>query len=204
MAVPREILVTEFAAHRGLEAVCRDEAIMTKHDARGVPVSSSAQPAIMASMLERLDLCEGQRVLEIGAGTGYNAALIAEIVGPQGRVISVELDPELAKRSRSVLRRAGYRARVVVGDGRDRWAAEAPYDRIIITASASEVPRAWLEQIVDGGRIEVPLRLRNSLFGQAIPTLERQGSELRSISVLCGGFMPLRENAADAGVRPPT
>jgi protein-L-isoaspartate(D-aspartate) O-methyltransferase len=112
----------------------------------------------MASMLERLDLREGQRVLEIGAGTGYNSALIAEIVGPGGRVISVELDPELAERSRSVLRQAGYRVQVVVGDGRDGWAGEAPYDRIIVTASASEIPHTWLEQTVEGGRIEVPLR----------------------------------------------
>jgi protein-L-isoaspartate(D-aspartate) O-methyltransferase len=204
LAVPREIFVPEFTAQCGLEAVYRDEAIVTKRDVHGVPVSSSSQPAIMASMLERLDLREGQRVLEIGAGTGYNAALLAEIVGPAGRVISVELDPELAKRSRSVLRQAGYRVRVVVGDGRAGWAAEAPYDRIIATASASEVPHTWLEQTVEGGRIEVPLRLRNSLFGQAIPTLQRHGSELRSISVLCGGFMPLRENAADAGARPRT
>jgi protein-L-isoaspartate(D-aspartate) O-methyltransferase len=204
LAVPGEIFVPEFAAQRGLEAVYRDEAIMTKHDARGVPVSSSSQPAIMASMLERLDLREGQRVLEIGAGTGYNSALLAEIVGPGGRVISVELDPELAERSGSVLRQAGYRVQVVVGDGHDGWAAEAPYDRIIVTASASEIPHAWLEQTVEDGRIEVPVRLHNSLFGQAIPTLERRGSELRSISVLCGGFMPLRENAADAVVRPPT
>jgi protein-L-isoaspartate(D-aspartate) O-methyltransferase len=204
LAVPREIFVPEFAAQCGLEAVYLDEAILTKHDLHGVPVSSSSQPAIMASMLDRLDLRVVQRVLEIGAGTGYNAALIVEIVGPEGCVISVELDPELARRSRSVLRQAGYRVQVVVGDGRDGWAAEAPYDRIIVTAGASEVPRAWLEQTVEGGRIEVPVRLRNSPFGQAIPTLERRGSELRSISVLCGGFMPLRENAADAGARPPT
>jgi Protein-L-isoaspartate(D-aspartate) O-methyltransferase (PCMT) len=117
-------------------------------------------------------------------------------------VISVELDPELAKRGSSVLRQAGYRAQLVVGDGRDGWAAGAPYHRIIVTASASEIPHAWLEQTVEDGRIQVPLRLRNSLSGQAIPTLGRRGSELHSISVLCGGFMPLRENAADAGVRP--
>ncbi len=203
-AVPREIFVPEFAAQRGLEAVYSDEAIVTKRDAQGMPVSSSSQPAIMASMLERLDLREGQSVLEIGAGSGYNAALLAEIVGPQGRVVSVELDPELAKRSRSALRRAGSRVRVVVGDGHDGWAPQAPYDRIIVTASASEVPRAWLEQTVEGGLIEVPLRLRHSLFGQAIPTLKRRKGKLRSISILCGGFMPLRKDAADAGARLPT
>ncbi len=194
----------EVAAQCGLEAVYRDEAIVTKHDAHGVPVSSSSQPAIIASMLERLDLREGQRVLEVGTGTGYNAALIAEIVGPRGDVVSVELDPDLARRARSVLQQAGYPVRVVAGDGRAGWATGAPYDRIIATASASEVPRAWLEQTVEGGFIEVPLRLRGSRFGQAIPTLQRQGSRLRSVSVLCGGFMPLRESATDAGERPPT
>jgi protein-L-isoaspartate(D-aspartate) O-methyltransferase len=167
LAVPREIFVPEFAAQRGLEAVYRDEAIVTKRDAHGTPLSSSSQPAIMASMLERLDLREGQSVLEIGAGSGYNAALLAEIVGPQGRVVSVELDPELAKRSRSALRRAGSRARVVVGDGHDGWAPQAPYDRIIVTASASEVPRAWLEQTVEGGLIEVPLQRRANRAGRA-------------------------------------
>jgi protein-L-isoaspartate O-methyltransferase len=105
------MFVPEVAAHCGLEAVYRDEAIVTKHDAHGVPVSSSSQPAIMASMLERLDLREGQRVLEVGTGTGYNAALIAEIVGPRGDVVSVELDPDLARRARSVLQQAGYRVR---------------------------------------------------------------------------------------------
>jgi protein-L-isoaspartate(D-aspartate) O-methyltransferase len=139
LAVPREIFVPEFAAHRGLEAVYRDEAIMTKRDVGGMPVSSSSQPAIMASMLERLDLREGQSVLEIGAGTGYNAALLAEIVGPEGRVVSVELDPELAKRSGLALRRAGYRAKVVVGDGHDGWAPQAPYDRIIVTCGVRKL-----------------------------------------------------------------
>src|SRR3712207_5192779 len=85
-AVPRHLFLPGVPP----EAVYQDEAIVTNR-LEGVPVSSSSQPAIMAIMLERLDLRPGQRVLEIGAGTGYNAALIAEIVGPGGRVITVDL-----------------------------------------------------------------------------------------------------------------
>ena len=92
--VPREQFVPELLEREGLEAVYRDEAVVTKRDARGMPLSSSSQPAIMAKMLELLDLRSGQRVLEIGAGTGYNAALLAHIVGPAGQVTSVDVDPK--------------------------------------------------------------------------------------------------------------
>jgi hypothetical protein len=80
---------------------------------------------------------------------------------------------------------------VVVGDGRLGWASGAPYDRIVVTASAAEVPPAWPEQLRYDGLIEVPLVLRPDGV-QAIPTLRKDGAELSSVSVLCGGFMPLR------------
>src|SRR3989440_8507888 len=98
LAVPRE----RFLPGRPLEQVYRDEAILTRRDAGGAPTSSSSQPAMMALMLEQLRLEPGQRVLEIGAGTGYNAALLATIVGPR-RVVSVELDPETAAEARDAL-----------------------------------------------------------------------------------------------------
>jgi protein-L-isoaspartate(D-aspartate) O-methyltransferase len=191
LEVPRELFVPEFAAREGLDAVYRDEAIITQRDEHGAPTSSSSQPAIMALMLERLDLSEGQRVLEIGAGTGYNAALLSRIVGPRGRVVSIELDRELARRARIALAGAGHRLRVVCRDGRLGFADAAPYDRIIVTASVHELQRAWWEQLAPGGLLEVPLRLTSN-GAQAIPTLRKEGRELRSISVLTGGFMPLR------------
>jgi protein-L-isoaspartate(D-aspartate) O-methyltransferase len=191
LEVPRELFVPEFAAREGLDAVYRDEAIVTQQDEHGAPTSSSSQPAIMALMLERLDLSEGQRVLEIGAGTGYNAALLSRIVGPRGRVVSIELDRELARRARFALAEAGYKLRVVCRDGRLGFADGAPYDRIIVTASAHELQRAWWEQLGPGGLLEVPLQLTSN-GAQAIPTLRKDGRELRSISVLTGGFMPLR------------
>jgi protein-L-isoaspartate O-methyltransferase len=141
-------------------------------------------------MLGELELEPGQRVLEIGAGTGYNAALLRHIVGDGGRVVTVDIDPETATRARRALK--GTRVHVVTGDGREGYARGAPYDRIIVTASASEVPRAWLEQLAEGGLVEVPLRLGASPGLQLIPTLRRDGDRLSSVSVICGGFMPIR------------
>jgi methyltransferase of FxLD system len=184
LAVPRE----RFLPGRPLEQVYRDEAILTRRDPSGAPMSSSSQPGMMALMLERLRLEPGQRVLEIGAGTGYNAAVLATIVGP-GLVVSVELDPATAAEARAAL--DGYDVEVVTADGREGWAAGAPYDRMIVTASAETVPRAWYDQLAEGGILVVPLRTGGGQ-AQAIPVLRKEGEGFRSVSVLCGSFMPLR------------
>jgi protein-L-isoaspartate(D-aspartate) O-methyltransferase len=191
LAVPRELFLPDIASREGVAAVYRDEAFVTRHDQRGRPTSSSSQPAIMALMLERLELEEGHRILEIGTGTGYNAALLATIVGRRGRVVSVDIQPELVSAARRALRAGGFRVRAAVADGHAGWPAAAPYDRIIVTASSSFVPRAWLEQLVDEGRLEVPLRPR-PVGAQVIPTFRRRAGTLRSVAMLAGGFMPLR------------
>jgi len=195
LEVPREQFVSTYAERHGLEAVYRDEAIVTKQTEAGQGLSSSSQPAIMAEMLDELRLEPGQRVLEIGAGTGYNAALLAHVVGDRGRVVSVELDPDTASGARRALQGTGVE--VVHGDGRDGHVAGAPYDRVVATASADAIPRAWLEQLAPGGLLEVPLRLRASSGLQLIPTLRRDNGRFRSVSVIVGGFMPLRSSPED-------
>src|SRR5207302_7365530 len=97
-----------FLPHLPPEEAYLDDAIVTKRDADGQPISSSSQPAIMAIMLDQLDLAAGQRVLEIGAGTGYNAALIRHIVGPSGAVVSVDIEHDLVERAREHLASTGY------------------------------------------------------------------------------------------------
>ena len=201
-AVARERFLPETLAEGGLAAVYRDEAIITKRDAAGLPLSSSSQPAIMAKMLELLDVAPGERVLEIGAGTGYNAALLAHLVGSSGRVTSIDINPGIARQARRALRDAGVRATVVAGDGREGYADHMPYDRIIVTASAEQIPRAWLQQLREGGRLVVPLRLDPDGGAiQVIPALERRDGELRSVGMTWGGFMPL--HGGDGGRQPP-
>ncbi len=108
-----------------------DEAIPTKWEPDGRPISSSSQPAIMAIMLEQLGVEPGQRVLEIGAGTGYNAALLGHLVGEAGAVTTVDIDADLVEQGRRHLDAAGLaQVSVVCGDGADGWAENAPYDRI--------------------------------------------------------------------------
>jgi protein-L-isoaspartate(D-aspartate) O-methyltransferase len=191
LAVPRERFVPEVSA----EVAYRNEAILTKQTEGGHGLSSSSQPSIMAIMLGKLQLEPGHRVLEIGAGTGYNAALLKHLVGEQGRVTTVDIDAETAGRARRALN--GRRVKVVTADGRVGYPAGAPYDRIIVTASHDEVPRAWRDQLRPGGLVEAPLRLRGSDSLQLIPTLRREGDRLRSVSVVVGGFMPLRAASRD-------
>jgi protein-L-isoaspartate(D-aspartate) O-methyltransferase len=194
-AVPREHFVPETASREGLEAVYRDAVIVTERDGRGMPVSSSSQPSMMALMLERLQVEAGHRVLEVGAGTGYNAALLAELVGTDGRVVSVELDDKIARKARRALEELDCGVRVVRRDGRDGWPRGAPYDRIVVTASTGEMPAAWLLQLREGGLLEVPLRV-DRVGTQAVVTFERRGDRLSSVAVLLGGFIPLRGGEA--------
>ncbi len=121
-------------------------------------------PHMVALMTELLNLDEGMKVLEIGTGSGYQAAVIAEIVAPKnskklGKVITIERIPELAEFAKRNLERAGYidRVKVVVGDGTLGYPKEAPYDRIIVTAAAPDIPKPLLEQLKPGGRMVIPV-----------------------------------------------
>jgi protein-L-isoaspartate(D-aspartate) O-methyltransferase len=201
LSVPREVFIPRVAQERGVEAVYEDEAYPTKTDGRGLAISASSQPFIMAAMLEALRLRPGQRVLEIGAGTGYNAALLSAIVGRRGRVTSVELDPQLAAAAGAAVGSVGHHANVVVGDGRDGWPPDAPYDGIVATASSLEVPPAFLQQLREGGLLVLPLRLTDALpFRQVVVTFERVGPRLRSMDVITGGFMRMRDRPDDPSV----
>jgi len=160
----------------------------------GQPISSSSQPSLMAQMLEDLKLRPGLRILEVGAGTGYDAALIAHIVGPE-RVVSVDVDHEILSEAWDHLRKFPQR-RVILkhGDGRTGCPNEAPFDRIIVTAATHDLEPAWLEQTRNDGIILAPLTL-----GPGIEYLVKgrvrdgafQGSPVRAAY-----FMPLRAEQA--------
>ncbi|MEY7978507.1 methyltransferase domain-containing protein [Streptomyces pilosus] len=122
----------------------------------GELLSSSSQPSLMALMLAGLGVRDGQRVLEIGTGSGYNAALLAHRLGDDDLVTTVDLDPEITEAARRHLDAAGHRPAVVTGDGARGVPARAPYDRVIATCALPSVPRAWLAQCRPGGRILAP------------------------------------------------
>ncbi|MEU1089995.1 methyltransferase domain-containing protein [Streptomyces sp. NPDC005576] len=138
----------------------------------GELVSSSSQPSLMALMLEELDVRAGQRVLEIGAGTGYNAALLAHRLGDRA-VTTVDLDPEITESARRHLASAGYRPTVVTGDGARGCPGRSPYDRIIVTCTLPLIPEEWLAQCAPDARILAPfatglisLRVRETADGR--------------------------------------
>ncbi|MEU7468321.1 methyltransferase domain-containing protein [Streptomyces sp. NPDC044984] len=122
----------------------------------GELLSSSSQPSLMALMLAGLEIREGQSVLEIGTGSGYNAALLAHRLGDDDLVTTVDLDPDLTESARRHLDAAGHHPAVVTGDGARGVPARAPFDRIIATCALPSVPRAWLAQCRPGGRILAP------------------------------------------------
>ncbi|WP_128802894.1 MULTISPECIES: methyltransferase domain-containing protein [unclassified Streptomyces] len=122
----------------------------------GELVSSSSQPSLMAKMLVELWVEDGNRVLEVGAGTGYNAALLAHRLGDDDLVTTVDLEPEITESARRHLAAAGHHPAVVTGDGARGVPERAPFDRIIVTCTLASVPRGWLAQCTPGARILAP------------------------------------------------
>jgi protein-L-isoaspartate(D-aspartate) O-methyltransferase len=189
--VPRHLFLPELPP----EWAYADDAIVTKRDESGRPVSSSSQPAMMAIMLDQLGLAPGQRVLEIGAGTGYNAALIRHIVGGSGQVTSLDIDEDLVEKARAHLASAGYPdVTVLCADGAEGCPAYAPYDRIIATVGVSDLAPAWLDQAAPAARIVVPLDVRGT---QVCVAFARAGDgRWVSRSLAPCGFMRMRGSLA--------
>jgi protein-L-isoaspartate(D-aspartate) O-methyltransferase len=182
-SVPRHVFVPEV----GPSAAYRDEAFVIKCGPDGIPVSSSSQPAMMAIMLEQLELQPGHRVLEIGTGSGYNAALMSVLTAPRGRVITLDIDRELVERARASLAAAGFRdVEVRCADGGFGDPAGAPFDRIIVTAGAWDIAPAWLSQLADDGRLVLPLSVRGIELSVA---LQYSGAAWRSTSACRCGFV---------------
>lgn len=145
-------------------------------------------PHMVAMMSEYLDVQSKQKILEIGAGSGYQAAVLAELV-KDGVIYTIERIPELAERAKKVLSDLGYsNVRVLVGEGTKGYAEAAPYDRILVTAAAPHIPKALLEQLKDGGKLLIPVGGR---MLQELILIEKSGKKL--IETHLGGcmFVPL-------------
>jgi len=147
-------------------------------------------PHMVAIMAEQLDLKEGMKILEIGAGSGYHAAVCAEIVGPEGHVYTIERIAELASFAEENLKKAGYSKNVTVifADGTRGLPEHAPYDRIFVAAGAPDIPSPLTDQLAEGGKLLVPVGGR---FYQDLIRVEKKGEKLFKENL--GGciFVPL-------------
>jgi protein-L-isoaspartate(D-aspartate) O-methyltransferase len=190
----------------GLAGAYRDEALVTAllPDGHGglAAVSSSTQPSLMVGMLDALDLGNHPRVLEIGTGTGYNAALMCHVLG-DAAVHSVDVDPALVDTARARLDSLGHHPLLAVGDGRAGLPGHAPYDRIIATCAFPEVPWAWAEQLVAGGLLLVDVKV--GLLAGNLALLRRTPDRLEGRFLPAwAGFMAVRDRDRRPCGRRPT
>lgn len=184
-AVPRHL----FTPGLSLEQAYANQVVVVKRDRYGVPTSSVSAPDIQAMMLEQAGIRPGMRLLEIGSG-GYNAALMAELAGPEGEVTTVDIDPAVTERARRCLDEAGYAGvHVVTADAEAGVPGPAPYDRVIVTVEAWDLPPAWTGQLAPHGRLVVPLLLHGMTRSIAF---DREDDHLVSRSTRLCGFVKMQ------------
>ncbi|MFE3328998.1 methyltransferase, FxLD system [Streptomyces sp. NPDC059176] len=190
--VPRHLFVPDAS----LQEAYANQPVHVKYDTDGTSISCASQPAVVALMLDQLDAQPGERILELGAGTGYNAALIAHVVGETGHVTTIDVDDDLVDGARAHLAAAGYmNVEALTRDGAVGYADGAPYNRIIATVGAHGIPHAWLDQLAPGGRLVVPQRIKGSVSRSIV--YERRGDRWVSLGSEMNTFMPLRRGIAD-------
>ncbi|MBN1502391.1 protein-L-isoaspartate(D-aspartate) O-methyltransferase [Candidatus Woesearchaeota archaeon] len=149
-----------------------------------------SQPFTVAFMLGALEVKPGQKILEIGAGSGYNAAVLSKLVGDKGRVYSIEIVSELADFAINNLKKIGIKNVQIIGeDGSIGYQKEKPYDRIIITAGCPEIPKPLIQQLKDKGVIVAPVE---SFFGQEMIKLTKEKDTIKIKKLGSFTFVPLR------------
>ena len=208
-AVERERMVKEQVARRGvtdtrllaaLRKVPRDQFVPEAvrhlaHTDQPLPIGHEqtiSQPFIVAFMTEKLQLKPTDRVLEIGTGSGYQAAILAELAR---EVYTIEIVAPLGKRAQTTLQRLGYKnIHVKIGDGYEGWPEEAPFDAVIVTCAPEHVPRPLIDQTREGGRVIIPVGAADS---QLLYLLEKKAGRLQQRAVLPVRFVPMTGSARE-------
>jgi protein-L-isoaspartate(D-aspartate) O-methyltransferase len=178
-----------------LEGAYADDVIRTRFDPGGTCLSSVSAPWLQAAMISQAEVEPGMRVLEVGSG-GYNAALLAEVAGPDGHVVTIDIDPGVTDAAAAALDAAGYgdRVTVITGDAEHGVPQHAPFDAVIVTAGAWDIAPAWISQLApDSGALVVPLRMNGWTRSIAF---RRHGDHLASTSAQVCGFVPMQGGGA--------
>ncbi|HID76821.1 MAG TPA: protein-L-isoaspartate(D-aspartate) O-methyltransferase [Planctomycetaceae bacterium] len=156
---------------------------------RALPIRCAqtiSQPYIVALMTQALELSGGEKVLEVGTGSGYQTAILAELAG---HVVSIERHAELSRQAAQVLKELGYQnVTLVHGDGTQGWPEQAPYDRVIVTAAAPCTPSALFEQLAEGGILVIPV---GSSDYQILQAIRKRNGEPYPVSLCPCRFVPL-------------
>lgn len=173
-----------------------ESAVPIKHDEHGEMISCITAPSVVATQLEQLGAQPGHKILEAGAATGYNAALLSKIVSPGGQVWTLDVDQDLVASASKHLAETGVdNATAVMADGAAGLLEHAPYDRIIFTVGAGDVPVKILDQLTPGGRLVLPMRIRGSISRSF--AFERAGDTWKTVSCEMATFIPLRKGVCD-------
>lgn len=197
-AAMRKVPRHEFAPEAPLgKAYDTYAAVITKTDEYGVQLSSVSAPQIQALMLEQARVEPGMRILEIGSG-GLNAAYLAELVGEDGEVVTVDIDPTVTDRASRLLDEHGYaHVRVVTADAAEPIPDLAEVDAVMVTAGAWDIAPAWTSQLKPNGRLVVPLRMRGLTRSIAFARVTGEhGDYLESESARICGFVPMQGSTA--------
>ncbi|MFE5302420.1 methyltransferase, FxLD system [Streptomyces sp. NPDC056632] len=191
-AVPRHL----FVPHVPVEKAYANTTVNTKLDPAGRSISCASQPDIIAMMLEQAQVEPGMNVLELGAGTGYNAALLGHLVGDSGHVTTIDVDADIVDGAHAGLAAAvADNVTVILGDGAKGYPDNAPYDLIELTVGAYGLPQDLLDQLSPTGRLLTPLRVRGSVSRSI--TFEHSDGAWLSVNSEMNTFMPLRSGMAD-------
>lgn len=146
-------------------------------------------PSIVSFMTKHLDVKPGMKILEIGAGSGYQAAILAELVGPKGMIYTVERIPEVIETARSNLAKLKHKnIRIIYGDGTHGYPDAAPYDRILVACGAPKIPQPLLDQLKESGRMLIPI---GQMFWQDLVFVQKIGGEIKQQAILPVMFVPL-------------
>lgn len=183
-AVPRHRFIPDISPDDAYE----DRALAIK-ERDGAVISSISQPSMIAQMLQMLDVHPGDAVLEVGTGSGYNAALLAKLTGVAGRVVTLDIEPDLLEIAQRRLRELGY-ANVEVRPAYELHHIETQFDRIVVTARALDIESDWWRLLKDEGRLVVPIDI--GYGGERAIAFAREGALLRGVASHACAFLGMR------------